>query len=89
MFVHFHWIVHKIMNMKFYWLVQVFAGVPESAEKRVETSGFDSRSLSHNSRQTPGTRDQQSLDLRPHDLDSRLNSRPLRSRPMPASLETS
>ena len=47
---------------------------------RVETLGCDSRPSHDNSRRTSGTRDRQGLDLRLHDLDSRLDSRPLRLR---------
>ncbi|KAJ0522097.1 hypothetical protein HanIR_Chr10g0478641 [Helianthus annuus] len=55
---------------------------------RVETPGCDSRPTRDKSRQTSRTRDRQGLDLRLHDLDSRLDSRPLRLRPMPTLLET-
>ncbi|KAJ0447145.1 putative hexosyltransferase [Helianthus annuus] len=47
---------------------------------RVETLGCDSKPSHDNSRRTSGTRDRQGLDLRLHDLDSRLDSRPLRLR---------
>ncbi|MFS8002076.1 hypothetical protein Hanom_Chr13g01197881 [Helianthus anomalus] len=46
MFVMFNWLIHNIMNMQFYWLVQrahtCSRRIP-SSDMRVETPGFDSR----------------------------------------------
>ncbi|KAF5818989.1 hypothetical protein HanXRQr2_Chr02g0072561 [Helianthus annuus] len=92
MFVHSGWLVHNFMKSKFYWLVQVLTGVLESPDKRVETFGCDSRPSKlqlETKQQTLMTRDQQDLDSKSHDLDSRLDSRPPWLRLIYIPLETS